>query len=54
MAETAMVTAASQPYTKDNLVRELTKLGKSWRGYFQSMPYQGYMGYAVRRVCPAA
>ncbi len=32
------------PYTKDNLVRELTKLGKTWRGYFQSMPYQGYMG----------
>ncbi len=35
----------SNPYTKDNLVRELTKRGKSWRGYFQSMPYQGYMGY---------
>jgi len=34
-----------QPYGKDNLVRELTNLGKTWRGYFQSMPYQGYMGY---------
>ena len=35
----------TQPYTKDNLVREITTAGKSWRGYFQSMPYQGYMGY---------
>lgn len=35
----------TNPYTKDNLVRELTKQGKSWRGYFQSMPYPGYMGY---------
>jgi hypothetical protein len=33
------------PYTKNNLVRELTKRGKSWRGYFQSMPYPGFMGY---------
>jgi len=35
----------SNPYTKDNLVRDLTKQGKTWRGYFQSMPYAGYMGY---------
>ena len=34
-----------QPYGKDNLVRELTRLEKGWRGYFQSMPSQGYMGY---------
>lgn len=34
-----------QPYGNDNLVRELTRLEKSWRGYFQSMPSQGYMGY---------
>lgn len=46
----------SMAYTKDNLVRELTKQGKTWRGYFQSMPYQGYMGYQdgeyVRRHNP--
>ncbi|MFZ0704936.1 MAG: alkaline phosphatase family protein [Candidatus Korobacteraceae bacterium] len=34
----------TNPYTKDNLVRELAKRGKTWRGYFQSLPYQGYMG----------
>jgi acid phosphatase len=43
-----------QPYTKDNMVREL--MGKTWRGYFQSMPSQGYMGYQygeyVRRHNP--
>lgn len=46
----------SLPYFNDNMVRELTNLGKSWRGYFQSMPYQGYMGYQdgeyVRRHNP--
>ena len=36
----------TQAYTGDNLVRQLTKLGKSWRGYFQSMPYPGFMGYS--------
>ncbi len=44
------------PYTKDNVVRELATLGKTWRGYFQSMPSQGYMGYEdgdyVRRHNP--
>ncbi len=31
--------------TIDNLVRHLTASGKTWRGYFQSLPYVGYMGY---------
>jgi hypothetical protein len=35
----------SRPCTKDNLVRQLTAHKKTWRGYFQSMPSQGYMGY---------
>jgi acid phosphatase len=30
--------------TGDNLVRALTSAGKSWRGYFEGMPSQGYMG----------
>lgn len=34
-----------RPYTKNNMVRELTRRGMTWRGYFQSMPSQGYMGY---------
>jgi acid phosphatase len=34
----------AQPYTRDNLVREFANHGLTWRGYFQSMPYAGYMG----------
>jgi acid phosphatase len=30
--------------TGDNLVRALTNEGKTWRGYFEGMPSQGYMG----------
>jgi hypothetical protein len=30
--------------TGDNMVRALTSAGKSWRGYFEGMPSQGYMG----------
>jgi acid phosphatase len=30
--------------TGDNLVRALTSAGKNWRGYFEGMPSQGYMG----------
>lgn len=33
------------PYTKDNLVRQFSAMKKTWRGYFQTMPSQGYMGY---------
>src|SRR5947207_1388214 len=31
------------PYAEDNMVRELNAQGKTWRGYFQSMPSRGYM-----------
>ncbi len=34
----------NEPYTKDNMVRELTARKMTWRGYFQSMPSPGYMG----------
>ena len=30
--------------TGDNIVRALTASGKTWRGYFEGMPSQGYMG----------
>jgi len=30
--------------TGDNVVRALAAAGKSWRGYFEGMPSQGYMG----------
>ncbi len=30
--------------TDDNIVRELTAAGKSWKGYFQSLPSAGYTG----------
>ncbi len=30
--------------TEDNIVRALTKNGQTWRGYFEGMPSQGYMG----------
>lgn len=35
----------NRPYTKDNMVRQLTAHKMTWRGYFQSMPSPGYMGY---------
>jgi phospholipase C len=48
----------SQTITIDNLVRRLVAKGKTWRGYFQSLPYIGYMGYQsgnyVRRHNPFA
>jgi hypothetical protein len=44
--------------TIDNLVREFGRQGISWRGYFQSMPQIGYLGYQygeyVRRHNPFA
>lgn len=46
----------SQTIFIDNLVRHLNAAGKTWRGYFQSMPSIGYMGYSsgtyVRRHNP--
>ncbi len=48
----------SQTITIDNLVRHLAAQHKSWRGYFQSMPSIGYLGYQsglyVRRHNPFA
>ena len=45
-----------QVITIDNVVRRVTAMGKTWRGYFQTMPYIGYMGYQyqnyVRRHNP--
>ncbi len=48
----------TQTITIDNLVRRLIASGKTWRGYFESMPYIGYLGYEysnyVRRHNPFA
>jgi len=48
----------SQTITIDNLVRHFSAQGISWRGYFQSMPQIGYLGYQygnyVRRHNPFA
>jgi acid phosphatase len=48
----------SQTITIDNLVRRFASQGISWRGYFQSMPQIGYLGYQygqyVRRHNPFA
>jgi hypothetical protein len=48
----------SQTITIDNLVRHFSTQGKTWRGYFQSMPSVGYLGYQdgyyVRRHNPFA
>ncbi len=30
--------------TGDNIIRALTAAGKTWRGYFEGMPSQGYVG----------
>ena len=48
----------TQPINIPNLVRQFAAQGKTWRGYFQSMPSVGYMGYQyglyVRRHNPFA
>src|SRR5271166_1296913 len=48
----------SQTITIDNLVRRFANEGITWRGYFQSMPQIGYLGYEygdyVRRHNPFA
>lgn len=36
--------ASAGVITGDNIVRALTKAGKTWRGYFEGLPSQGYMG----------
>ena len=48
----------SQTITIDNLVRRFASQGITWKGYFQSMPSIGYLGYQygdyVRRHNPFA
>ena len=48
----------TMPINIPNLVRQFAAQGKTWKGYFQSMPSVGYMGYQyglyVRRHNPFA
>ena len=37
--------------TADNLMSQLEAAGKTWRGYFQDMPYPGYRGYCYPDKC---
>jgi hypothetical protein len=39
-----------QTVSASNLMSELTGAGKTWRGYFQNMPYPGYREYC----CPTS
>jgi Phosphoesterase family len=34
-----------------NLMSQLERAGRSWRGYFQGMPYPGYRGYCYPDKC---
>jgi hypothetical protein len=40
-----------QTVTAANLMSQLEFAGKTWRGYFQSMPYAGYRGYCFPDKC---
>ena len=40
-----------QTANADNLMSQLDRAGKTWRGYFQSMPYPGYRGYCFPDKC---
>jgi hypothetical protein len=40
-----------QTVTAANLMSQLERAGKTWRGYFQSMPYPGYRGYCFPDKC---
>jgi len=35
----------------NNLMSQLEAAGRTWRGYFQSMPYPGYRGYCYPDKC---
>jgi len=35
----------------DNLMSQLERAGKTWKGYFQGMPYAGYRGYCYPDKC---
>jgi hypothetical protein len=40
-----------QTVNADNLLSQLEAAGKTWRGYFQDMPYPGYRGYCFPGKC---
>ena len=40
-----------QTVNADNLLSQLERAGKTWRGYFQGMPYPGYRGYCYPDKC---
>src|SRR5215813_7428556 len=40
-----------QTVSADNLMSQLERAGKTWRGYFQSMPYPGYRGFCFPDKC---
>jgi hypothetical protein len=40
-----------QTVNADNLMSQLERAGKTWRGYFQSMPYPGYRGFCYPDKC---
>lgn len=45
--QTLVTEDASPVQSVDNIVRVLSSGGKSWKGYFQSLPSTGYMGLDV-------
>ena len=45
--QTLVTQDASPVQDVDNVVRQLSSAGKSWKGYFQSLPSTGYMGLDV-------
>ena len=40
-----------QTVSAPNLMSQLEGVGKTWRGYFQSIPYPGYRGYCYPDKC---
>jgi hypothetical protein len=40
-----------QTVNANNLMSQLEGAGKTWRGYFQNMPYPGYRGYCYPDKC---
>jgi hypothetical protein len=41
----------AQTVDADNLMSQLDAAGKTWRGYFQDMPYPGYRGWCFPGKC---
>ena len=40
-----------QTASAENLMSQLEQAGRTWRGYFQNMPYPGYRGYCFPDKC---